>query len=152
MSLFEKINADIKTAMLAKEKEKLESLRAIKAEFLMAKTEKGNDGELSEDKALKIIQKLVKQRKDSAEIYKNNNREELYAKEIAESKIIEQYLPAQMSEDEIAVEIKSIISQVGATGPQDMGKVMGIASKKLSGKAEGRVIAQKVKELLAALS
>jgi len=152
MSLFEKINADIKAAMLAKEKEMLEPLRAIKAAFLMAKTEKGSEGELSEDKELKIIQKLVKQRKDSAELYKTNNREELYAKEIFEAKIIEQYLPAQMSEEEIVAEIKSIISEVGAAGPQDMGKVMGVASKKLGGKAEGRIIAQKVKELLAEIN
>ena len=151
MSLFEKINADIKAAMLAKEKEKLEPLRAIKAAFLMAKTEKGSDGELSNDKELKIIQKLVKQRKDSAELYKTNNREELYAKEIAEAKIIEQYLPEQMSEEEIGVIIKEVIEKVGAAGPQDMGKVMGVASKQLSGKAEGRIIAQKVKELLASL-
>ena len=151
MSLFEKINADIKAAMLAKEKEKLEPLRAIKAAFLMAKTEKGSDGELSDDKELKIIQKLVKQRKDSAELYKTNNREELYAKEIAEAKVIEQYLPEQMSEEEIGVIIKDVIAKVGAAGPQDMGKVMGVASKQLSGKAEGRIIAQKVKELLASL-
>ncbi len=151
MSLFEKINADIKAAMLAKEKEKLEPLRAIKAAFLMAKTEKGASDTLSDETEIKIVQKLVKQRKDSAELYKTNNREELYAKEIAEAKIIEQYLPAQMSEEEIVEEIKVIISEVGAAGPQDMGKVMGIASKKLGGKAEGRVIAQKVKELLASL-
>ena len=151
MSLFETINADIKAAMLAKEKEKLESLRAIKAAFLMAKTEKGSDGKLSEDKELKIIQKLVKQRKDSAELYKTNNREELYAKEIAEAKIIEQYLPKQMSEQEIVAVIEEVIAKVGATGPQDMGKVMGVASKQLSGKAEGRIIAQKVKELLATI-
>jgi len=152
MSLFETINADIKAAMLAKEKEKLESLRAIKAAFLMAKTEKGSDGKLSEDKELKIIQKLVKQRKDSAELYKTNNREELYAKEIAEAKIIEQYLPKQMSEQEIVAVIEEVIAKVGAAGPQDMGKVMGVVSKQLSGKAEGRVIAQKVKELLASIT
>lgn len=152
MSLFEKINTDIKAAMLAKEKEKLEPLRAIKAAFLMAKTEKGNEGELSEERELKIIQKLVKQRKDSAELYKTNNREELYAKEIAEAKIIEQYLPKQMSEQDVVTVLKEIIIKVGATGPQDMGKVMGVASKQLSGKAEGRIIAQKVKELLAEIN
>ena len=151
MSLFEKINTDIKTAMKAKDKETLEALRSVKAAFLMAKTEKGNNGELSNDAELKIIQKLVKQRKDSAELYKTNNREELYAKEIAEAKTIEQYLPAQLSETEIAIVIESIISDTEAKGPQDMGKVMGVASKKLGGKAEGRVIAQKVTELLASL-
>jgi uncharacterized protein YqeY len=151
MNLFDTVNADIKKAMLAKEKEKLEALRSVKAAFLMAKTEKGASDELSDDAALKIIQKLVKQRKDSAELYKANNREELYAKELAEAVVIEQYLPAQMSEEEITIAIKEIVQQVGASGPQDMGKVMGMASKKLSGKAEGRLIAQKVKEILASL-
>lgn len=151
MNLFDRINNDIKTAMKAKEKETLEALRSVKAAFLMAKTEKGSDGELSEDTELKIIQKLVKQRKDSAELYKANNREELYAKEIAEAEIIGQYLPAQLSEAEISVIIEGIISDLGATSPQDMGKVMGVASKKLGGKAEGRVIAQKVKEILASI-
>ena len=151
MNLFEKINNDIKTAMKAKEKEKLEALRSVKAAFLMAKTEKGSDGVLSEDAELKIIQKLVKQRKDSAEMYKSNNREELYEKEIAEAEIIAQYLPAQLSETEITVIIEGIVSDLGATGPQDMGKVMGVASKQLGGKAEGRVIAQKVKEILASM-
>ena len=151
MNLFEKINNDIKTAMKAKEKEKLEALRSVKAAFLMAKTEKGSDGELSEDAELKIIQKLVKQRKDSAEMYKNNNREELYAKEISEAEIIAQYLPTQLSEAEITVIIEDIVSDLGAIGPQDMGKVMGVASKKLGGKAEGRVIAQKVKDILASI-
>lgn len=151
MSLFDIVNADIKTAMKAKDKEKLEALRSVKAAFLMAKTEKGASDELSDDAALKIVQKLVKQRKDSAEIYKGNNREELYAKEMSEAAVIEHYLPAQMSEEEIALAIKEIVQQVGASGPQDMGKVMGMASKKLSGKAEGRIIAQKVKEILASL-
>ena len=151
MSLFDKINDDIKKAMLAKEKEKLEALRSIKAAFLVAKTEKGASDVLSEDAEIKIIQKLVKQRKDSAEVYKANNREELYAKEVAEALIIEQYLPAQLSEEEVASLIKTIIGEVGAKGPQDLGKVMGVASKKLSGKAEGKLIAQKVKDLLAAL-
>ena len=151
MNLFERINNDIKTAMKAKEKEKLEALRSVKAAFLMAKTEKGSNGELSEDAELKIIQKLVKQRKDSAEMYKTNNREELYAKEIAEAEIIAHYLPAQLNEVEIAVIIEGIVSDLGATGPQDMGKVMGVASKQLGGKAEGRVIAQKVKDILASI-
>ena len=152
MSLFEEINSDIKIAMKAKDKVTLEALRSVKAAFLMAKTEKGNEGELSEDGEVKIIQKLVKQRKDSAELYKSNNREELYEKEMMEAKTIEKYLPAQLSEEEVAVIIEGIISDVDAKGPQDMGKVMGVASKKLSGKAEGKVIAQKVKELLSSLS
>lgn len=151
MSLFDQINDDIKKAMLAKEKEKLEALRSIKAAFLVAKTEKGAAEELSADTEIKIIQKLVKQRKDAAEVYKANNREELYAKEIAEALVIEKYLPAQLSDAEVTSAIKGIIAEVGAKGPQDMGKVMGVASKKLSGKAEGKVISQKVKDLLAAL-
>ncbi len=151
MSLFDKINADIKTAMLAREKEKLEPLRAVKAAFLMAKTEKGASEELSEDAEIKIIQRLVKQRKDSAEIYKTNNREELYAKEVFEAELISKYLPAQLSESEIEVEVRSIITKVGATGPQDMGKVMGMASKQMAGKAEGKMISTVVKTVLASL-
>lgn len=151
MSLFDQVNSDIKTAMLAKEKEKLEALRAIKAAFLVANTEKGASDELGDDAAIKIIQKLVKQRKDSAELYKTNNRPELYEKEMNEAKVIEQYLPAQLSEAEIEAAVKAVIAQVGATGPQDMGKVMGVASKQLAGKAEGKAISLKVKELLANL-
>jgi len=151
MILSEKINNDIKTAMKAKAKEKLEALRAVKAAFLVAKTEKGAADELSDEAELKIIQKLVKQRKDSATLYKENGREELYEKEMAEAKIIEEYLPAQLSVDEIEAEVKSIVEKVGATGPQDMGKVMGMASKTLGGKAEGRAIADTVKKVLAAL-
>jgi uncharacterized protein YqeY len=148
MSLLEQINSDIKDAMKAKEKGKLEALRAVKAAFLVAKTEKGNSGELSEDAELKIIQKLVKQRKDSAELYKSNNREELFEKEMGEAAIIEKYLPAQLSEADIEIIIEGIISDLGATGPKDMGKVMGVASKKMGGQAEGRIIAQKVKDIL----
>jgi uncharacterized protein len=151
MSLYEKVEGDIKAAMLAKEKEKLEALRAVKAAFLMAKTEKGASDVLSEETEIKIIQKLVKQRKESAEIYKTNNREELYAKEMNEATVIEQYLPKQMSDAEIEAEVKKIIATVGAKGPQDMGKVMGMASKQLSGKADGKAISQKVKEILALL-
>ncbi len=151
MKLSEQINNDIKAAMLAKEKDKLEALRAIKAAFLLAKTEKGASEELSDDAELKIIQKLVKQRKDSAEVYKTNNRMELSDKEIFEASVIEKYLPAQLSEEELAAEISAVISKVGANGSQDMGKVMGMASKQLSGKAEGRAIAEMVKKLLAEL-
>jgi len=118
--------------MLAKEKEKLEALRAVKAAFMLAKTEKGSGDELSDEQELKIVQKLVKQRKDAGELYKANDREELYQKEIDEAKVIEQYLPAQMSEEEVAEAVKAIVAEVGAAGPQDMGKVMGVASKKLS--------------------
>ena len=150
MNLVEQINADIKSAMLAKDKDKLEALRAIKAAFMVALTEKGAAHELTDDAALKIIQKLVKQRKDSAAIYEQNNRMELFEKEISEAAVIEKYLPAQLSKEEIEAQIKTLITQVGASGPQDMGKVMGAASKQLAGKAEGKLIAQVVKELLAA--
>ncbi len=151
MSISVQINADIKTAMLAKEREKLEALRALKSAFMLAKTEKGGSEELSEEAEIKIVQKLVKQRKDSAEVYKENGREELYAKEISEAEVIAQYLPAQLSEEEVAVAVKEIIASVGAAGPQDMGKVMGVASKQLGGKAEGKVIANVVKQTLASL-
>lgn len=151
MSLYEKVENDIKAAMLAKEKEKLEALRAIKAAFLLAKTEKGASETLSEDTELKVIQKLVKQRKESAELYRNGGRNELADSEMFQAEVISQYLPAQMSEAEIEAEVRKIVEAVGAKGPQDMGKVMGTANKQLSGKAESRVIAQKVKEILASL-
>lgn len=151
MNLVEQINADIKSAMLAKDKETLEALRAIKAAFMVALTEKGAANELNDDAALKIIQKLVKQRKDSAAIYEQNGRMELFEKEMSEAAVIEKYLPAQLSKVEIEAQIKVLIAQLGASGPQDMGKVMGAASKQLAGKAEGKIISQVVKELLAAL-
>ena len=147
MSLFETINKDIKQAMLNKEKEKLEALRAIKAAFLIAKTEKAGV-ELTSEKEIAIIQKLVKQRKDSATLYIENNRPELAEKENNESEIISVYLPKQMSEDEITTEVKALISELGATSMKDMGKVMGIASKKMAGKADGKLISEKVKQLL----
>ena len=149
MNLFDQISEDIKKAMLAKDKVQLDALRGVKKEFLEAKTAKGGNGELSDEQAIKILQKMVKQRKDAAEMYVNAGRLELSEKELAETRIIESYLPAQMSEEELTAAIQAVIAEVGATGPQDMGKVMGAANKALSGKAEGRVIAQKVKELLA---
>ena len=151
MSIYEQVENDIKAAMLAKEKEKLEALRAIKAAFLLAKTEKGAAETLSEDTELKVIQKLVKQRKESAELYRNGGRNELADSEMFQAEVISQYLPAQMSEAEIEAEVRKIVEAVGAKGPQDMGKVMGTANKQLSGKAESRVIAQTVKEILASL-
>jgi uncharacterized protein YqeY len=141
------IQQDIKAAMLAKEKTRLESLRAIKAAILLAKTADGSES-ISDEAVIKIIQKLVKQRKETAEIYKQQNREELAAQELAEAAAMEVYLPKQLSEAEIEEELKKIIAQVGATGPQDMGKVMGTATKALAGKAEGRVISALVKKLL----
>ena len=149
MNLFDQISNDIKNAMLAKDKLRLETLRGIKKEFLEAKTAKGSDGELSDDIAMKILVKMVKQRKDSAQIYIEQNRPELAESELGEAKVIEEYLPKQMTEAELEAELKNIIADVGATSAKDMGKVMGVASKKLAGRAEGKAISAKVKELLA---
>ena len=148
MSLFDIVSEDIKKAMLAKEKEKLESIRAVKAAFLLARTNAGAGGELSPEEELKIVQKLVKQRKESAEIYQQQNRQDLADKELLEASFIEQYLPAQMSEQELETVLKAIIERIGAKTSADMGKVMGIASKELSGKADGKAISTKVKQLL----
>lgn len=148
MTLFEQVSEDIKKAMLAKDKVALDALRGIKKEFLEAKTAKGGDGELHDDKALQILQKMVKQRKESAEMFTNAGRAELAADEMAQCKVIEQYLPAMLSEEELTAVLRDIIAQVGATGPQDMGKVMGVATKQLAGKAEGKAINLKVRELL----
>lgn len=147
--LFDKVSGDIKTAMLARDKVALEALRGIKKEFLEAKTAKGSDGHLPEDVAVKILQKMVKQRKESAQIYSEQSRPELAETELAEAAVIEKYLPAQMTDAELESAVAEIIAEVGATGPQDMGKVMGAASKKLAGKTEGRLISEKVKALLA---
>lgn len=148
MNLFEQVSEDIKKAMLARDKVRLEALRGVKKEFLEAKTAKGANGELTDENATKILVKMVKQRKESAAIYTENNRPELAENELAEAKVIEEYLPKQLSEAELEAELKKIIAQVGAEGPKDMGKVMGVASKALAGKAEGRAISAKVKELL----
>lgn len=149
MDLFEKVSADIKAAMLARDKVRLEALRGVKKEFLEAKTAKGGDGTLSDDAAMKILVKMVKQRKESAEIYNTQNRPELAANELAEAAVIEEYLPKQLSEDELTAELQKIIAQVGATSAKEMGKVMGVASKALAGRADGKAISAKVKELLA---
>jgi len=148
MSLFETINYDIKKAMLAKEKVKLAALRAVKSAFLLEKTSKGGGDEISADVELKIIQKLVKQRKETAEIYKSNNRNDLYENEMAEATIIESYLPKQLSEEEIVDIVKGIIEKTGAATMKDMGKVMGMATKELAGKADGKIISSIVKQLL----
>ena len=149
MDLFEKINADIKSAMLAKDKVRLETLRGIKKEFIEAKTAKGGDGTLSDDIATKILVKMVKQRKESASIYASQNRADLSENELAEAAVIEEYLPKQLSEEELTAELQKIIAEVGATSAKEMGKVMGVASKALAGRAEGKAISAKVKELLA---
>ena len=149
MTLFDQISNDIKAAMLAKDKIRLQALRGVKKEFLEAKTAKGGDGELSDDVATKILLKMVKQRKDSATIYTEQGRPELAEGELAEAAVIENYLPKQMTPEELEVAITAVIAQVGASGPQDMGKVMGVATKSLAGKAEGRAISETVKRLLA---
>lgn len=149
MNLFDQVSNDIKSAMLAKDKVRLEALRGIKKEFLEAKTAKGADGELTDDMAMKILAKMVKQRKESAQIYTEQNRPDLAEPELAEAAVIETYLPKQMNEEELTEALKAIIAQVGATIPQEMGKVMGVATKQLAGRADGRAISAKVKELLA---
>ena len=148
MELFDIISNDIKEAMKAKDKVALDTLRNIKKALLEAKTAPGANDTVSDETAIKIIQKLVKQGKESAELYSSQNRPELAAEELAQVALMEKYLPAQMSEAEIAATVKEIISNVGACGPQDMGKVMGVATKQLAGKAEGRMISTIVKQLL----
>ena len=147
MSLEKQIQQDIKAAMLAKEKIRLESLRAIKSAILLVKTADGAE-DISDDAVIKLIQKLVKQRKETALVYADQNRQELADKELEEAACMEIYLPKQMSENEIEEALKVIISDLGASGPQDMGKVMGIATKQLAGKADGRVMSTLVKKLL----
>ncbi len=151
MNLFDQVSEDIKKAMLAREKVRLEALRGAKKEFLEAKTAKGANGELSDDAATKILVKMVKQRKESARIYTQNNRPELAQNELDEAAVLEEYLPKQLSTEELEKEISAIIAETGATGPKEMGKVMGVASKRLAGRAEGRVISETVKTLLAKL-
>ncbi len=148
MNLFDQVSEDIKKAMLAREKVRLEALRGAKKEFLEAKTAKGANGELTDDTAMKIIIKMVKQRKESARIYVENNRQELADNELAEAAVLEEYLPKQLSAEELEAEIRGIVAQVGAEGPQHMGKVMGVASKQLAGRAEGRAISDMVKTIL----
>lgn len=148
MELFDRISEDIKKAMLARDAQRLDALRGIKKEFLEAKTAKGSDGTLADDRATQILAKMIKQRKESAAIYTEQNRPELAETELAQAAIIEEYMPKQLSDEELTVALKEIIARVGATSPKEMGKVMGVASKELAGKAEGRAISAKVKELL----
>lgn len=148
MNLFDTISEDIKKAMLAREKTRLEALRGAKKEFLEAKTAKGANGELSDETATKILVKMVKQRKESAKIYTDNNRPELAENELAEASVLEEYLPKQLTSEELEKEVSAIIAETGATGPKEMGKVMGVASKRLAGRAEGRAISETVKKLL----
>ncbi|MDR1459829.1 MAG: GatB/YqeY domain-containing protein [Bacteroidales bacterium] len=147
MNLEQKINEDIKAAMLAKDKESLNALRAVKAALLLLKTEK-NAAEITEEIELKTLQKLVKQRKEAAEVYKNQNREDLYQEEMAQVVIISKYLPAQMSETEITNVVKQFIETEHITDMKEMGKLMGLVSKALSGKADNKLIAEIVKKCL----
>ncbi|QNR25378.1 GatB/YqeY domain-containing protein [Croceimicrobium hydrocarbonivorans] len=149
MSLIKNIAEEIKTAMKAKDKVRLESLRSIKSAIMLAQTEKGAGAELNEEEELKILTRLQKQRKDSLAIYEEQNREDLASEERAQLEVIEEFLPKALSPEELEDYLKKLIAEVGAAGPQDMGKVMGRASKDLAGRADGKSISAKVKELLA---
>jgi uncharacterized protein len=148
MSLTDQISQAVIDAMKSRDKVALEAVRAAKTAFILARTDKGADAVLTADEELKIIQKLVKQRRESAAIYVEQKRPELAEKETAEADVLEKYLPAKMGEEELTNALKAIIEKVGAKGPSDMGKVMGVASKELAGKADGREISAKVKQLL----
>lgn len=150
MNLFDQISEDIKKAMLARDTVALEALRGIKKEFLEAKTAKGSDGTLPDDKAMAILAKMIKQRKESADIYTQQNRPELAAEENAQAEVIARYMPKALTDQELTDVLRDIIARVGATSPKEMGKVMGVASKELAGRADGRVISARVRELLAA--
>lgn len=149
MNLEQKVMAEMKEAMKAKDEATLRALRAIKAEIIKAKTEPGAGGEISSEKEISMLQKMMKQRKDSLEIYQQQNRTDLAQKEQEEIAVIEKFLPKQMSADELKTELQQIISETGASSPADMGKVMGAATKKLAGRADGKTISAMVKELLA---
>jgi hypothetical protein len=148
MKISERIDSDIKAAMLARDKEKLEALRAIKAAILLARTEKGSSDAISDETEFKILRKLISQREEAASIYKQQNRDDLYQKEVNEAKYISEYLPAMMSEEQVIAELRQILSEIGPVSASEFGKVMGMASKKLAGKAENKIIAAKLKELL----
>lgn len=148
MALKDKINEDIKTAMKAKDKETLESLRAVKSALLLAATEKGGGDELSEEAEIKLLSKLVKQRKESAALYKEQGRNDLAETEEKQAEVIERYLPQMMSEEEVEAQMKEIVAEVGASSPADMGKVMGLAMKRFQGKADGKLVSATAKRLL----
>jgi uncharacterized protein len=149
MSLKQQIDGDIKKAMLAKNKEELEALRSIKSMILLAETEKGSAEDISSDTENKLLMKAAKQRKESADIFVQQNRKDLADREQFQYDVISRYLPKQLSEEQVKEQVQAIIAEVGAKGPQDMGKVMGVATKKLAGQAEGKVISDLVKKLLA---
>lgn len=148
MALYEKIDADIKAAMLAKDRIRLQALRGIKKEFIEGKTAPGSNGELTDDAAMKILAKMAKQRRDTAAISKEQNRPDLEEGELSELAVIEEYLPKALTDEELTAALTEIIAKTGATSPADMGKVMGAATKALAGRADGRAISAKVRELL----
>jgi uncharacterized protein YqeY len=148
MALEKQINDQLKTAMLAKDEKSLRALRAIKAAILLAKTAEGGSGELSEADELKMLQKLVKQRRDSEEIFRQQNRLDLAVKEAEEIEVIERFLPKALTEEELRAALQQIITETGAASPADLGKVMGVASKQLAGKADGKAISAMVKSML----
>ena len=149
MTLEQKIMAEMKDAMKSKNEAALRGLRAIKAEIIKAKTEPGAGGEISGEKEIAMLQKMMKQRKDSLDIYKQQGREDLAKKEEEEIEIVSKFLPRQMSQEELIIELKQVIAETGASSPADMGKVMGVASKKFAGRADGKTISAAVKDLLA---
>ena len=148
MGLKQQIDGDIKKAMLSKNKEELEALRSIKSLILLAETEKGGSDEISAEAEKKLLMKAAKQRKESAEIFEKQARKDLADRELLQLEVINRYLPKQLSEEEIKTALESVIKEVGASGPQDMGKVMGVATKKLAGQADGKLISELVKKLL----
>lgn len=148
MAIFDNVNAGIKAAMLARDKVRLGALQGIKAELLLIKTQPGNNGEVSDENALKALMKMAKQRKESAALYAENGRQELADEELAQAAVVEEFLPKMMSPEELEATIKEIIAQTGATSMKDMGKVMGAATKQLAGKAEGKAINTLVRQLL----
>ena len=149
MAIFEQVNAGIKAAMLARDKVRLTALQGIKAELLLIKTQPGNNGEVSDENALKTLVRMAKQRKESAQIYADQNRADLAQEELAQAAVVEEFLPKPLTEEELVAALKDIITQTGAAGMKDMGKVMGIATKQLAGRADGKAISTKVRELLA---
>lgn len=148
MSLKQKIDSEIKSAMIAKDKTRLAALRSVKSLILLEETKGGTKGEITEEDEMKLLTKAAKQRKDSAEIYEQQNRQDLLDVELAELAVLQEFLPKAMTEEEISAAIEEIIAKTGASSPKDMGKVMGMASKELAGKADGKVIADKVKAML----
>ncbi|MEI6574664.1 MAG: GatB/YqeY domain-containing protein [Bacteroidota bacterium] len=148
MTLTDQINADIKSAMLAREKDKLEALRAIKSAILLLNTQEGATGEINPEEEIKLLQRLVKQRREAASIYEGQNRPDLASVELAQALVIEKYLPEQMSVEEITAILKAVVAETGATSIRDMGKVMGLASTRLAGKADNKIVAGLIKEML----